>query len=259
MRMKPTKLFNIFLAVSLVLFPFARTEGMQSSNYIIEKDSINFSGTDESESASYKLSDTAGEVGTGEGQCSGGSCNYLLGGYRQQEDAVASTISISPAADVTLSPSIGGLAGGVGNGSTAWTVTTDNAAGYQMSIKASTTPALKTGSYSFADYVPGSSNPDYNWSVASSASEFGYSVEGAHTVGKFLDNGAGVCSSGGGNVSDKCWLGFSMSDESIATSALPNSPAGTATTVKFRAEAGSQRMQQNGVYVATVVVTAVSL
>src|SRR5665647_1609938 len=66
MRMKSSKFFNIFLAVSLVLFPFARTEGMQSNNYIIEKDSINFSGTDESESASYKLSDTAGEVGTGE-------------------------------------------------------------------------------------------------------------------------------------------------------------------------------------------------
>lgn len=259
MRLKSSKIFNIFLAVSLILFPFARTEGMQSSNYIIEKDSINFAGTEESGSASYNLSDTVGEVGTGEGQCSGGSCNSLLGGYRQQEDAVASTISISPAADVTLSPSFGGVAGGVGDGSTAWTVTTDNTAGYQLSIKASTTPALQSGSYAFADYVPGSSNPDYDWSVASSASEFGYSVEGAHTVSKFLDNGAGVCNSGGGNVADKCWLGFSMSDESIATSALPNSPAGTATTVKFRAEAGSQRMQQPGSYTANIIVTAVQL
>lgn len=465
MRLKSSKIFNIFLAVSLILFPYARTEGMQSSNYIIDKDSINFGGTDESESANYKLSDTMGEIGTGESQAkcsslnfdgtddyidagndaslnltgdmtvsawikpdtsqslvsivSGGdtdsgksfelrlgslvpymilgdgtsfvstvsfpaiptgsfshivgtvsgnsimiyvdgelkdtanfsgirqsltrlvigrfrvsdnirsfdgsiedtriynralssteisdlyngkqidstglkgqwgfnegsgtatadlsgngnngtiynatfstdtpsvTCNILNAGYRQ-EDAVASTISISSPDNVILGPSIGGILGGSGTGSAAWTVTTNDPAGYQVSIKSSTTPALVFSSYSFADYIPGAGIPDYSWTLASSASEFGYSVEGAHTVSKFLDNGS-ICAEGSGNVPDKCWLGFSTSDESVATSALPNNPAGTATTIKFRAEAGSQRMQQDGSYVATIIVTAVAL
>ncbi|MFA7171519.1 MAG: LamG domain-containing protein, partial [Candidatus Paceibacterota bacterium] len=41
---------------------------MQSTNYIIDKDSINFGGSEESESESYKLSDTMGEIGTGESE-----------------------------------------------------------------------------------------------------------------------------------------------------------------------------------------------
>lgn len=466
MRIKSSIIFNIILAVSLLLFPFGRSEGMQSGNYIIEKDSINFSGTDESASANYKLSDTMGEVGTGEmrercssldfdgagdyadmgngsslnitsaitisawikpgviqeqyivakypgddvlsgynlliadnelyfrlgdgalrhqlnltgglsagswyhiaatwdgstmllykdgSQISGstsfvgtmgtnsnnvavgsraGSSYYWNGsiddvriynralsstevsdlyngisvnstglagywnlnegsgtvandlsgngnngtiydatysadfpeasceaasiGYRQDETAAESTISISSPSDVTMSPSFGGITGGVGNGSAAWTVTTDNAAGYQLSVKASTSPALKAGAYTFADYVPGGSAPDYAWSVASTASEFGYSVEGTHAASKFLDNGS-ACATGSGNTTDKCWLGFSTSDEAIATSSQPNDPAGTATTLKFRAEAGNERMQQPGDYVATVVVTAVAL
>lgn len=260
MRMRSLKFLNIFLSVSLVLFPFGRIDGMQSSNYVIERDSINFSGMEDSESANYALSDTLGEVASGESQCPAGSCTFLEGGYRHN-DAVASGdyISVSSPTDVTLSPSFGGISGGTGNGSATWKVTTNNLAGYQMDIKASTTPALKAGSYSFLDYVPAGATPDYDWSVAASASEFGYSVEGSHTVGTFLDDGSGVCASGSGNVADQCWLGFSTSDEAIATSASPNDPSGTDTIVKFRAEAGNQRMQQDGDYTATITVTVVEL
>lgn len=260
MRKKIAKIFHIFLVVVLVFFPCGRTEGMQSSNYIIEKDSINFAGSEESESANYKMSDTAGEIGTGEGQCSGASCNYLLGGYRQTDATGGGvyTISISTPADISLSPAIGGVSGGVGDGNVTWKVTTDNPNGYQLDIKASTSPAMQSGSYIFADYTPAAADPDYDWSVGTSDSEFGYSVEGTHTVSKFLDNGS-ACATGSGNVSDKCWLGLSTSDASIATSASPNSPTGTDTVVKFRAEAGNQRMQEDGDYSSTIVVTAVAL
>ena len=185
------------------------------------------------------------------------TCSILNAGYRQ-DDTFISTISISSPDDVILGPSFGGILGGTGTGSADWTVTTDDPAGYQVSIKATTTPALIFSAYSFADYMPGAGTPDYDWTVTSSASEFGYSVEGTHTVSKFLDNGT-ACDTGSGNVTDKCWLGFSTSDESVATSSSPNDPTGTATTIKFRAEAGNQRMQQDGTYVATIVVTAVAL
>lgn len=253
------KIFYAFLAFFIIAFPLC-SFSMQSANYTIEKDSINFSGMDDSGSESYRLSDTLGEVGTGEGQCTGVSCDYLLGGYRQEDSGgIITAISISSPSNVALSPSIGGVAGGVATGDTAWTVITNSTTGYQMTIKASTSPAMQSGSYSFADYVTSGSDPDYDWSVASGASEFGYSVEGAHTVSKFLDNGSGICNLGSGNVTDRCWLGFSTSDEPIASSSLPNEPSGTSTAVKFRAEAGSQRMQQPGSYTATIVVTAVAL
>lgn len=250
----------LLLMVTLAFFPGVRTFGMQSSNYIIEKDSINFSGSDESTSANYKLSDTAGEVGSGVAQCPAGSCNLLNGGYRQNDTVVAggSYISINNPSDVTLSPTIGGVAGGVGDGSATWKVTTSNLAGYQLDIKSTTSPSLQTGSYDFLDYVPAGSDPDFAWSVSANDSRFGYSVEGGDTASKFLDNSS-ACATGSSNALGSCWLGFSTSNETVATSALPNDPTGTDTTVKFRAEAGNQRMQENGIYTATIVVTAVEL
>lgn len=188
------------------------------------------------------------------------TCKIGSIGYRQSDPSGTGTtyITVSAPADVTLSPAIGGLSGGVGDGNAVWKVTTNSSSGYQLDIKASSSPALAVSPYSFADYVPSTANPDYNWSVSSSASEFGYTVEGTHTASKFLDNGS-ACATGSGNVADRCWLGFSTTDQTIATSAAANEPSGTDTTVKFRAEAGNQRMQEDGNYTATVVVTAVSL
>lgn len=214
---------------------------------------------DDGGSESYRLSDTLGEIGTGESQCPEGSCNFLVGGYRQSDTVEEeSYISLTPASDVVLSPSIGGISGGAGTGNAAWKVTTNNLAGYQLDIRAGSSPALCSGSYNFLDYVPATSDPDFNWAINQNESRFGYSIEGSDIVSKFLDNGS-ICATGTSNNSDKCWGGFSTSNESIATSSLPNDPSGTYTTVKFRAEAGNQRMQEDGDYTATIVVTAIQL
>jgi hypothetical protein len=56
---------------------------------------------------------------------------------------VTTEISISnPAGDVTMSPSIAGMTGGEANGSTTFTVKTNNLAGFDMKIKASTSRLL---------------------------------------------------------------------------------------------------------------------
>lgn len=185
------------------------------------------------------------------------TCNILNAGYRQMDETY---LAISSPADVTMSPAIGGVTGGTGNGSAVWNVKTDSPAGYQISTKASTSPALKFSSYSFADYTETSTGiPDYNWSVATADSEFGYTVEGSGAVLKFLDNGSSACNTGSNNTTDKCWYKFATSDFGIVSSSLPNHPLGTDTTMKFKAQSGSGHLQAEGSYTATITVTALAL
>ncbi len=225
---------------------------MGSTNYRMQSDSLNTGGLDTGTSASYKLQDTIGETATGDST----SATYKLkAGYRQFD---ASTISISSPSDVTMSPSIAGVTGGTGNGSAVWTVITDNPAGYKLDIKASTNPALKYNSYSFADYTPSGGDPDYSWSIDSADSEFGFTPEGSDIVAKYKDNGSDTCATGSDMTADKCWMGFSTSDETISQSGSGNSPTGTETTVKIRAQSGSAHLQAAGDYTATITVTAVT-
>jgi hypothetical protein len=155
------------------------------------------------------------------------------------------------------------VSGGIGNGLTIGTTTTDNPAGYSLSIKASTTPALQFGSYSFADYDTGAADattsPTYNWSIANSDSEFGFTPEGNDIVQKFKDNGSNLCNVGSNETADKCWYNLSTSEENIAQSTSPNHPSGTATTIKFRAQSGPNHIQEEGNYTAKISVTAVAL
>ncbi len=81
---------NIILAAVLffLVLPLQSIFSMESASYKIEKDSLNFGGTDDGQSASYKEKDTLGEIGTGESD----SASYKIkAGYRyMEEDAVLS-------------------------------------------------------------------------------------------------------------------------------------------------------------------------
>lgn len=223
---------------------------MSSGSYKVESDSVNFGGGDSS-SASYGLSDTLGEVGTGQSD----SSNYRMqAGYRQM---LVSYLSLSSITSVTLSPSIGGVSGGTSDGSTSFTVITDNPAGYTATIKASSSPALVSGANSFADYVPAGSDPDFTFSVSANDSEFGFSPEGSHVVQRFKDNGT-TCNTGSGETASSCWVGLSTTAITIAESSS-QTLSGTVTTLKFRAKSGSTHIQPSGSYYATTTVTVVSL
>jgi len=222
-----------------------------STNYLIQFDSLNTSGV-LSTSTNYRTEDTAGELGTGVAT----STSFILrAGYQQMNEVY---LAITAPADVTLSPSIPGVSGGTANGSAVWTVATDNAAGYQATIKAGAAPALFSATASFADYTPTGAPPDFTFSVAAADSEFGFTPEGNDIVARFKDNGS-ACNTGSGDISDRCWDALSTGGQTISQSAASNHPSGVATTVKFRAESGASHLQENGVYTATVTVTAVSL
>ncbi len=229
-----------------------------STSYRIQFDSVNVGGV-LSTSTSYRMEDTVGEIATG---VSSSTAYQVKAGYQQMNEIF---LSLSAPADVTLSPSISGTLGGTANGNASWTVLTDGPAGYSLSLRADATPAMRcsgggcsVGVDNFADYTPaGAGTPDFTFSVAATAAEFGFSPEGTDIVQKFKDNGA-ACDAGALDAADSCWLNTATTNETIARSAAANHPSGTATTVKFRAVSGASNVQPAGSYSASIVITAVA-
>jgi len=223
---------------------------MESSNYQIQRDSINSGGIDVSTSSNYAIRDTVGEQATGRST----STNYTVrAGYRQMAE---SSIAVSAPASVTL-PSLGGVVGGTSETIADLTVTTDSPGGYELKVRATTSPALASSEDSFADYAAGS-NPDYSFQIASSESSFGYTPEGADVADGFLDDGTS-CGTGSQDSQSACWRGFATTDRVIAESTDNNQPSGTETTLRLRAESGEDNIQTSGQYDATIVVTGVAL
>ncbi len=239
--------FVILLMAPVSLYAYV----MGSSSYRINSDSVNIGGNN-SQSANYKSEDTAGELATGVST----STSYgMNAGYQHMQ---SSFISISSVHNGTMT-SVNGVSGGVTNASTTWTVITDNAAGYQLTIKAQTSPALKSaGGASFADYVPTSSDPDFAFTYAPSESRFGFTPEGADVSATYKDNGS-ICNTGGLNTTDACWDGFTLTNKVIATGATANQPNGATTTIKYRAAIGASKIQDAGDYTSTITVTATTL
>jgi hypothetical protein len=156
-----------------------------------------------------------------------------------------------------MTPSISGLSGGTANGSNDMVVKTNNVIGYSLEIYASSAPAMyRLPDGSFADYSPAGANPDYGWAISDTDSEFGFSPEGTDIVQKYLDNGSTACNeSGGTDGTDTCWDFFTTSAKMMSQSNLANE-TGATTTLKLRAESGSDHIQVNGTYHAYITVTA---
>ncbi|HEU4677153.1 MAG TPA: hypothetical protein VFS75_00350 [Candidatus Paceibacterota bacterium] len=247
-----TSVVALFATVAIFIgLSSAAAAVMESTNYRIESDSINFAGG-LSSSTNYTLESTAGEAATGESA----SASYnLKAGYQQM---VTTFISMTAPSSVTMTPSIPGVSGGIANGSTTVTVRTDSAAGYELSIASTESPALTMGADSIADYAPAGADPDFTFSTGATESHFGYSPSGLDTVSRFLDDGA-ACNTGALDTALSCWDGLSTTSEAIARSSGANTPDGTVTTVNFRVSVGGSVTQKAGTYTATTTLTAFSL
>lgn len=184
---------------------------------------------------------------------------------------VSEEISLSAPSDVSMSGAIAGMTGGAATGSTTWTVITNNNAGFKLELETSTSPALAgtTQGDSFADYTEApDGTPDYNWTIAESDAEFGYTVEPAtisDTDTTFLDNGSDTCGAGLNQTADKCWMGFNGSTkEQIISRSSETSASGEAEVVKFKAELNGPATDADGfliedTYQATITATATML
>lgn len=248
-----TSVVFLALSVSVTEVSWVYAQVMSSSNYSIERDSVNFGGAQGS-SASYGVEDTLGEVGTGDSS----STNYRLRAGYQQMDA-ETFITMSAAADVTMSPTLGGLTGGSSNGSTATTIETNNSAGYELYIKASTSPAMQGNTQ--GDFIDNFTigAPQFFFVAASTQALFGFTPEGLDVAPDYLDDGGGTCSTGSSETADRCWSGVPTTNELIATRASSNSPGGTVTTLKFRIALGSSTFTVEDTYTATATLTALTI
>jgi hypothetical protein len=227
---------------------------MSSSHYTILSDSLNFGGG-YSTSTNYIQESTGGEVATGISS----STNYIMSAGYQQMNTVA--LSLVPPSSVVMSPNIGGVTGGTSNGSTTFTVTTDDPAGYTATLQASSSPALVNTSSTtnaFADYSPAGSAPDFTFGIAATASAFAFSPQGTDADQRFLNN-TSICNTGTNSTAQTCWDGLSTSPKNVADRTSNNTPAGTQTTLYFRAASGANHIQVNGTYVATTTLTILPL
>ena len=155
----------------VALLQVGSAQVMESNNYKMQSDSLN-TGGGLSNSETFKMEDTVGEIATGN---STSTSFNLRAGYQQMQEVY---ISISAIPDVVLSPNLGGVSGGTSTGSTTFVVTTDSPAGYTATIEASSNPALQSGSNSIADYVPVGGVPDFTFITDPSEVHLAYSPEG---------------------------------------------------------------------------------
>lgn len=242
---------SILLTIVLVsLLSVGQAQVMNSTNYSMERDSINFGGGYGS-STSYQQESTFGELATGNSS----STNYSLkAGYQQMS---SSYISLSVIGNVALGPSLG-LAGGTATGSTYFIVTTDNRLGYRATLQASGSPAMQAPQGTISNYAPSTSDPDFSFTTNSNQARFGFSPEGPDIATRFRDNG-GLCGIGALDTTDACWDMVSTTPVEIARRTSSNHPLGATTTLKFRVGVGSAAAVTAGTYVATSTVTAITL
>ncbi len=178
--------------------------------------------------------------------------------------AVTEEIAIDTPGNISLKSDIPGMTGNAGapaSGTVTWTVTSSNATGYNVKIKASTDPALKLeAGQEFTDYTPASAgSPDYTWATpGASAAEFGFTVEpetAADTVNLFLDDGGANCDTGSTNNTNTCWFVFNGTNDIVIINRSSRTDCdGEDEVIKLRAES-NEKLLKEGNYTATITVT----
>lgn len=238
----PFLLFSVHLSTAQV---------RSSTNYQLQSDSINIGGG-LSSSTNYVQESTVGEVATGNSTSSSFS---LYAGYQQMQEIF---ISLSDAADIVMDPDLPGLTGGTSNGSTTVTVTTDDPAGYSLTIVSENSPAMRSViGGTIADYNDGGT-ADFSFTTGATDAHFGFSPSGVDIVQYFLDDG-GLCGTDTNDTPLACWSGLSTSPIEIARGTGANHPTGATTTVNFRVGIGGNGSVESGVYIATTTITALPL
>jgi hypothetical protein len=172
---------------------------------------------------------------------------------------VETGITISDGDDVTMLPTMGILSNSA-IGETTWTVKTNNVAGYNLNVKASTEPAMAhtTTTDTFADYSETVLGTPETWSVGSGDYEFGFSAYGDDVSDATWGAGVDCGTSSTISTNNLNYLGFKTTDKTIATrnSVTPNT--GVQTNVCFAAEQ-KDVYAPSGSYQAIITATAVTL
>ena len=178
---------------------------------------------------------------------------------------VTGELSFSTGASNVTMGSVPGVTGGTTTGATQVIVTSNNAAGYTMTLVTSSTPAMQgeVNGGSIPDYTPAAGGvPDYTFITPLNTARFGYTVEASTTADldqSFLDNGSNTCNSGGGGqTTDRCWLNASTSAETLILTSGATPTSGSTSTIKFQLTINPNPAPaiQTDTYTATNTLTA---
>jgi hypothetical protein len=178
---------------------------------------------------------------------------------------VTSEVSFStPASNVILSPSLGGITGGTSNGGTQVIVMTNDHLGYSMTLTASSSLGM-IGNASSTNYIPAyatssSFAADFNFNVPTNKAYFGYTVEATTTsdLAQLFKNSGSVCGTGSTDTVDACWVGATSTPLQIVNRNFQTPASGATTTLKFRVKImpNPSPVIPDDVYVATTTLTA---
>jgi len=233
---------------------------MSSSNYKMERDSLNNAGL-RSTSPNYIQESTVGEVGTGKSD----SSNYSLrAGYQQMGEVY---LAVSAISDVVMSPNLGGITGGTSDGTTQFTVTTDSSSGYTVAIQTDSNNGMEgETTSSVIPYLDESSPyvPDYSFTTApTNSAAFAYTINASTTgeiVQAFRNNGSNACNTGSTETDDNCWIGATTTSRTIInrTSAATT---GATSTLSYRViiSADPQPILIEDIYTSTTTLTVLAL
>lgn len=158
---------------------------------------------------------------------------------------VDTSISISSPSNVTLGTITG--TGSSSEGTAAWTITTNNSAGYKLEWTASAA-TMSNGTDTIAAYTPAVANTPETWSVSTSASEWG---------GRLKSSSTDTNVEWGTDSTSEKWLNVSTTARQIISRATATS--GSTENLAFKAEIGSGKVQPTGSYNTDIVITATSL
>jgi hypothetical protein len=195
--------------------------------------------------------------------------SWAIGDQFEVTQQITSEISFLTApSDVTMSPTIAGITGGTANGGTQVVVYTNDSAGYNMTLTASSSAGMIGESQ--GGTIPALSSttagvPDYNFdasTIAANTARFAYTVEASTTADldqSFLDNGT-LCNTGSADVELKCWLNASTTPEMIVNRNGETTASGATTTIRFRVvvRASPVPALPEDFYTATTTLTAVT-
>lgn len=173
------------------------------------------------------------------------------------------SFSVDPG-DVVMDSSIASITGGTSNGTSSFTVQSNNSAGYNVTIAFDQDPAMQRngGGGTIPDYTVGATETDFTFDTTGTGARFAYSVVGS-AVGvvdpTFQDDTTDCGSDGalGNNTYDACWAEPATGAETILNNSSATTGAGDASSVRFRVyvPANPSPAVPAGTYTATATLT----
>lgn len=187
--------------------------------------------------------------------------------FTTNQTVTAEISFVSATSNVTMDTSIPGISGGSANGATNVRVYTNNNTGFNMTMKASSSPAMQANNNSgssirdFSTTTTGwQSTPSFAFTVPANSAGFGYTVKSSSTsdtATAFMDTGA-ACGSGANNTAAACWIGASTTAYTLINRTTPTTASGATSTIFFRTTINSNPVPSitASIYTATTTLTA---